>query len=646
MSTAFKRNYFLFWQIKTIIQSIILLSLTALFYLPVSHAALNIEDTKRFNQVTEKAKELKKTDLSLALSQLQSLSAQLDFFTIEQSLLYYKLLADIKIKQNKYSEAQQAAIKGLNASKKLSSPNIYISELLYLKGEAYKGQGFLTQASKEYKKGLEVAESLVNRVSIASGLIHLGSLAYLLDDFERSLILLNDAYNIAGQTADEALKGTANTELGKVYSHLEQDEQSMTYYQKSYVHFKEAGLLLAAHTSLSNIANTHIRNENYQEAIKVFNTILSESTKNTTSDSLFSIYAGLASAHLKKSNSDAEAAYQYLLMAKDFLDSTENFDYKLEFYIDKANILAELGRYDYALISINHVEKLFKNAPKLSLAKKRRYIEIIDLKSKVLYHQKDYQRAYETKLLVTNLTKNLYENEDDRSITQVRLKLEAEQADKERNILDTQKKLYEASLREANSQNETQKVYLLISALVALFFAWVLVKLVQSQHRLKVASNTDALTGVANRRNLMLKAKEAFKQAKAKKAPVSILLIDVDHFKKINDSLGHKVGDQVLTIIASLGEGMMRKSDIFGRFGGEEFMICLPKTKVNTAIEIGERIRSRISKYQWQITHLEKVTVSIGVASLDNDSDILNLIKRADEQLYHAKASGRDKVCG
>ncbi len=201
-------------------------------------------------------------------------------------------------------------------------------------------------------------------------------------------------------------------------------------------------------------------------------------------------------------------------------------------------------------------------------------------------------------------------------------------------------------MHEANLENEEQRIYLIISALVALAFAWVLVKLIHSQHELKIASSIDTLTGADNRRSLMIKSQEAFKLAKTKQVHLSILMIDVDHFKDINDSLGHNASDEVLAKIASLCANMMRKNDILGRFGGGEFMICLPKAPLHSALEIGERIRSCISEYSWQISNLETVNVSVGVATLADDNDLMSLVKRAEEQLYQAKASGRNKVCG
>ncbi|PKI13256.1 GGDEF domain-containing protein [Colwellia sp. 12G3] len=603
-------------------------------------------DLKKFNVVAEEVKELKKTDLVLSLKQLTVYEDLLDALTIEQNLLYFKLVTEIYIEQNKYSTAKKMANKGLSIAKRLASPSILISEILYLKGFAFESLGDISQATKEYKKGLEVAESLHNKVQVASGLINLGAIAYLTDDYKRSLVLLNDAYNIAGQTDDEELKGTVNTELGIIYSHLMQDEQSMAYYQQSYVHFKKAGMLLAAHNSLINIAMAQTYNEDYEQAITVFETIIAESNKDTPSDNMFTVYSGLSWAHLTKLDSNPDMAYQYLLMAKQYLQFTENLDFRLQFYIDEANILYELERFDEVLISIKHIEKILANHQEMPQVKKEVYVGIINLKAAVYYKQGQFQQAYQTKSRVIALTDKLYEKEDNRSIAQVRLRLEAEKADKQSKILYNQKILHEASLHQANLENKEQRAYLIISALVALCFAWVLVKLIQSQHKLKVASNIDTLTGAANRRSLMVKSHKAFKFAKTQQVHLSILMIDIDHFKNINDSFGHSVADKVLAQVASLGVNMMRKSDIFGRYGGEEFMICLPKTTIKSAMAIGERIRLSINEYQWPFNNLEKVTVSIGVATLEDDKDLISLIKRADAQLYQAKITGRNKVCG
>ncbi len=631
---------------KLLFQTVKLVLILSCLMCSLASVAQAKVDFTQFNQVVEQVKELKKSDLSLSLTQLKIYENLLSSLSVEQNLIYYKLLAEIQIEQNKYTLAKNTADKGLVIAKRLASPSILISEILYLKGFAFESLGEVSQAIEEYKKGLEIAESQHNKVQVASGLINLGAIAYLSGDYKRSLVLLNDAYNIASQTGDEELKGTVNCELGIIYSYLFQEKQSMEYYQQSYLHFKKAGMLLAAHNSLNNIAINHIQNRNFKKAIEAFNTIISESNKDTPSDRMYNAYSGMAWAHMSKDDANPDVAYKYLLMAKKHMQFTEKLDFKLQYFVDEATILYKLDRFDEVLTSIAQVEELLIKHQEGSLVRKKNLIYLVELRAAVYNKQGHYQRAYETQSKVITLTDKLYENEDRRSITQVRLRLEGERADKENELLRNKKMLYAENLHQAKLEHEEQQVYLMISGLVTLAFGWVLIKLIPSQHELRLASNIDALTGVANRRSLMKKNKKAFLKAKRENASLSILMIDIDHFKDINDSLGHSSGDQVLAEVASLGSGIMRESDLFGRFGGEAFMVCLPKTGLIPALEIAERIRSCINEASWKYSNLDKVNVSIGVASFENDSDLTQLIKRADRELYKAKASGRNKVFG
>ncbi len=337
----------------------------------------------KFDDVVKEVEQLKKTDLVGSLEKLTVFDEQLSSLSVEQNLIYYKLVAEIYIEKNQYAIAKQYSNLGLKITKKLASPSILISELLYLKGFALENLGDISQASQLYKQGLEVAESLHNRVKIAEGLINLGAIAYLTDDYERSLVILNDAYNIASQTNDEELKGAVNSELGIIYSYLLEDTQSMAYYQQSYQHFKKAGMLITAHNSLINIAINHMYNENFHQAIEVFQTIINESNEKTPSDIMYNVYSGMTWAYLEKKDSNVEAAHQYLLMAKKYLQSTDKYDIKLKFFIDEAHILFQLERYEAALISIAQAENILSTYQDSSLLQKQIYIRIINLRANV-----------------------------------------------------------------------------------------------------------------------------------------------------------------------------------------------------------------------------------------------------------------------
>ena len=161
-------------------------------------------------------------------------------------------------------------------------------------------------------------------------------------------------------------------------------------------------------------------------------------------------------------------------------------------------------------------------------------------------------------------------------------------------------------------------------------------------------SNTDALTGLANRRALEEFVRSAQITSMETGEPLSILMIDIDHFKKFNDSFGHQVGDQVLRLVAKVLQENVRGDDLAARYGGEELMAVLPGTAVEICAEIAERIRRRISEARLTRRatgeEISSVTVSIGVAQFRLAESAEMMIERCDRALYQAKRSGRNRT--
>jgi diguanylate cyclase (GGDEF)-like protein len=162
----------------------------------------------------------------------------------------------------------------------------------------------------------------------------------------------------------------------------------------------------------------------------------------------------------------------------------------------------------------------------------------------------------------------------------------------------------------------------------------------------------DALTGFYNRRQLEERIKQEVSNAKRQKAPLCGIMTDIDFFKKVNDTYGHAVGDLVLKTIAKVIRSQLREYDIAGRYGGEEFSLLLPFTKIKEAQMVAERLRSAIEATSIDISKVNKecetkeihVTLSLGIYEMqDNDNDE-DLLKKADKALYQAKNTGRNKV--
>ncbi len=161
-------------------------------------------------------------------------------------------------------------------------------------------------------------------------------------------------------------------------------------------------------------------------------------------------------------------------------------------------------------------------------------------------------------------------------------------------------------------------------------------------------AHTDALTGMYNRRFFMDRLQEEFDRMQRHGSVLSVLVFDLDHFKRVNDSYGHDVGDAVLIAIADVVNQVKRTTDIACRFGGEEFALLLPETDRIGAINLAQRMRRGIENYAYlpAVGHNLRVTASIGVATLtQRDKAPESLLKTADRALYRAKDGGRNMVC-
>jgi len=168
----------------------------------------------------------------------------------------------------------------------------------------------------------------------------------------------------------------------------------------------------------------------------------------------------------------------------------------------------------------------------------------------------------------------------------------------------------------------------------------------ETQEKLEKLANVDPLTGLLNRRAILNKLEESIKHSRRYETNLSVIMLDIDHFKEINDSWGHFVGDHVLKRIALFLQRKIRDTDVAGRLGGDEFLIVLPKAIMSPALTAAERIRENLANTKMRnlIGDVFSITVSQGVASYKPGDSVSSLVSRADAAMYRAKQNGRNRV--
>ncbi len=166
----------------------------------------------------------------------------------------------------------------------------------------------------------------------------------------------------------------------------------------------------------------------------------------------------------------------------------------------------------------------------------------------------------------------------------------------------------------------------------------------ERQDLLERWATTDPLTGLYNRRHFFELAGRELDRTARTQSPISFVILDIDHFKKVNDEHGHLVGDNALVTLATLLKAELRKVDFCCRYGGEEFVLCLPDTGKQGALEVAERIREALTRIKIPAEEgAIQITISLGIAENDNDQKVENILKRADDALYRAKQNGRNQ---
>jgi diguanylate cyclase (GGDEF)-like protein len=255
----------------------------------------------------------------------------------------------------------------------------------------------------------------------------------------------------------------------------------------------------------------------------------------------------------------------------------------------------------------------------------------------------NWRAAFERQTEAKTISDRLLKNQIDQRFATLKIEFDTAAKEKENKALMRENEAGEQALQQAQNVRRLQAAVIVLIVLLAGVLATLAVYQHGSSLRMRKLAMTDELTGVPNRRSVLARLDPVLKNSTA--PACSILIIDIDHFKNINDHHGHLAGDQVLKVVADRVRSAVPEPGFFGRLGGEEFLIVLPDTKLERAMVVAEDFRGRIMSLdtgRW-FADRRHITASIGVTSSSPGGDTPStMLQRADAALYVAKRSGRN----
>ncbi|AXK73027.1 diguanylate cyclase [Lysobacter sp. TY2-98] len=309
--------------------------------------------------------------------------------------------------------------------------------------------------------------------------------------------------------------------------------------------------------------------------------------------------------------------------------------------VTEARARAGLGQTAQALALYAEAEKV------LQADQNDRYLEMMYPHRAALYERTGNAAAAlgDYKRYLALREKRLAARAEQRTLM-LRQQTDAAQRDFENQRLRTEKTMREQDVQALLKARRWQRIAIALGVALIAVLGLIVGRQIVRTRRLRVLAATDELTGVANRRRIELMGADAVAQSRADERPLCVITFDIDGFKAINDAHGHLVGDQVIARVAETAQHTLRQFDEIGRMGGEEFVVLLPDTAIDAARQVAERLRANVEALNFRDVAPElRVTISVGVTALSpRDAGLSDLLARADQALYQAKAAGRNCV--
>ena len=428
--------------------------------------------------------------------------------------------------------------------------------------------------------------------------------------------------------------------IGMAYRRMGFHDQALVYLRESENYARSVDSYPDLYSALMQQGYAYEEQKRGDEAVHAFARALALAVARN-SDAIDRGYAHLGLAHAWLARADAVRALAHAAQARRELAVDHTADNEPMLDQVEGLALAMQGRHRAAIAAFDRAEPLMRAQDAT------RYLVLLHRARAASEEALGEDAAALADLhAYDRLATKLQREADGQQVTVWRMRFDAARREIERARLDLERRGREQAIHALERERPWRQLVLLLGAMLLAALAALALLQWREGRRLRRLALSDALTGLANRRRILQSAQSAFRDARRANRPLSLVTLDLDHFKHVNDRHGHAAGDAVLARVGAALDRVMRRQDRLGRSGGEEFLAVLPDTPTGEAAAIAERLRQTVAGLGLRdvAPHLV-VRTSAGMASLrEGDRRLQDLLQRADTALYRAKAEGRDRV--
>jgi diguanylate cyclase (GGDEF)-like protein len=510
--------------------------------------------------------------------------------------------------------------------------------LLDCRGQMFETAGNNAKARAMYEQAVTVATDTHDDEMLAQSLFSRGYLLGLEAEYATGLADLKRSQALYDRLNKPVHSLTTLNAIAILYNRMGDYAQATYIYSRALKAQREAGMLREEVVTLHNLGRAYENLHEWDGARQSFSQSLAMSHQLNYPRGEAYALRGLAA--VANASGDPQGALETLKRAEALQRQTPDARLRAQIELARGIAFHKLEKLPESIAALEDALQVFRQADAMGELNAT-YSELAD----VYAQSGNWHAAFDRRTQAKEVSDRLLNNQLDQRFAALKVEFDTAAKEKENAALTRENEINQKALAQERNVRNLQALVIFLAAMLAVVLALLAVHQRRHALRMKSLALTDELTGVPNRRSVLTRLEPLLRDASSR--PCSILIIDIDHFKRINDQHGHPAGDDVLRLVAETVRTGVVEPAFFGRLGGEEFLIVLPGTDLEQARVAAERFREDIMSIdtsRWY-TDRRRVTASIGCAvSVPGADTPSSMLKRADFALYAAKRRGRNCV--